>query len=420
MKIDKKKINGYDLSIYKTDRYSSINFELLFQVPFTRENLIALDLLNEYMIHSTKKYPSRKAIDEATMDLYSFGFGLSNDYVGDTMTVEYFFGFVDPKLVQDDYFERAIEFASGIIFEPNFKNGHLDRDELKRCKEKIINSIGDEFLSHDSKARMSFYKSVFPDTYLTREYTSSKEEYEEILNSFTCEYLIDLYTKTFLKSFVGMIAMGNISAKEIAIVKKYFVFDEIKKLEVIDKVVAPIAKRPKKVTISDEESKESILSCVYDVPSNSAKDEVTYNAIISMLTSVGMLLHRVLRDEYKIVYNAQAYFSRKVKYICIRAFIDKGDEKAAIKGIEKTLKMLENPDVVEKELAKLKEWSKMRLYTYNENKHNPFRDLERITFKDDITIKEKIELEKTLSTQDIIAAVKKMKLVKVHFYRGDK
>ena len=60
MKVIKKKINGYNVFIHKIKKYSSIRMRFVFEIPYTREDIFKSDVLDEYMIHSSKKYKTRK------------------------------------------------------------------------------------------------------------------------------------------------------------------------------------------------------------------------------------------------------------------------------------------------------------------------------------------------------------------------
>lgn len=421
MKIKRKKINGYDVSIYKTKRYSTIDMRFLFQLPYTKENIYMCDVLEEYMLFSSKKYKTREAINRRRMELYSMVFGLNNYNIGESLFVEASFSFFDPELVNDDYIEEALEFASDLLFEPNFENGKLDRDEFVRSKDNIKLSICDNVIAPKAKAGRMMTKLAFPGTYLVTDFIETKEECEDLIESFSEHEIIELHKKIIDESLVGLIIMGNVTDEFLGSIEKFFKFKKSHTLDKKFKDRLKICKStPSYTKVSDEDIKESILKALYECPARNRKERASYLVLKKMIDSTGLMLHKVLRDELKLVYTAKATYSKRTNTMMFNAFIDSKNEKKALEGFNIVLERLKDRDAISKLLKQIKEEYDLALYTFDESKWNPFFELYDVSFGFDRPLKKNKKVIDSLVEDDIIMAIEKMKISKILFYEGVK
>jgi len=422
MKIKKLKINGYDVFIYNTKKYSTINMRFLFEMPYTKDNIYMCDILEEYMIHSTNKYKTRKSMGERRMECYSMNFGINNYNKGEMMFTEATFNFYDPKLVKDDYFKDALEFAGEILLHPNFEGGKLDKEELTRSKDNMILSFSDELTEARFKSSRSFKKTMYPDTYITRDMIETKAEYESLLNSYTDKDLIEMHDKLINHSLIGLVIMGNIDDKYIKYIEDIFKFKSTKKLDKNFKEKLKICtKTPFHTVVEDEEFSDSILRIVYKCPNRSLKERLTYSMITQILSSSGMILHKVLRDEMKLVYSTYAKYITSQKNIIFYANLEGKNEEKAIEGVKAALTRLRDRELLESLIEKVQKENELALYTYEENKWNPFNELQNRAYAlDGPTFPRRAIIMKTITVDDCLACLDKMQCVKIHFYKGVK
>lgn len=421
MKIKKIKINGYDVFIYKTKKYSSIHMRFLFEMPYTRENIFKCDLLEEYQIHSLAKYKTRKELFDRRMELYSIGYGLHNYNIGEKMFTEATFDFYDPALVKDNYLRDALEFAREVLMYPNFEDGKLDETELRRCKDNLINSVSDELLDYGARVGKSFIETLYPNTYKTVDKISSKEEYVEIIESISEEDLIAMHHKLVHESLVGLVIMGNVTDEMISLIEELFKFDTVREIDKNYNEYIPFAKNLLPFNhIVDEDYKESTLRVVYSCPSKSLKDKVIYSLIARMMDANGLLIFKTLREELGIVYSAGAGYNRKLDYIVAVANIDAKNLDAARDGFRTVFKKMEDRELIEKLLAKVKAKDKLNEYVFDESKWNVFYELYDLAFDFDISMKKRVKIASSVTVDDIMIALSKMREVTVHFYEGAK
>ncbi len=421
MKVKKTKINGYDVFIYKTKQYSTINMRFLFESDYDKKKIYMADLLANYMSCSMEKYKTRREINDRFMELYSPTWTIDNNIRGVKLLTKASFSFYDPVLVKDDYLEEAMEFASGVLLKPNFADGKLDESELNRCRDNLLNEIAEDLLDKQYKAYRSFVKNAYSGTYMDVDLFDDKEEAVELINGFSHEDLIECHDEIFKHSCVGLIIMGNVKEEHLSYIEQHFKFAKTKPLDIefedeltLRDDVEPYIKE------TDVDYNESILRCVYTCSSKSYKEQMTYSMISKMLSSSGMLLHKVLRDEMKLVYRVSSGYSKYTNTIVLKAFLDKKNEKKALDGFDKVLSMLRDENLVEAELAKIKEKNDLALYTYDENKWNPFSDLYLDSFKLNYKLEKKYKTMESVTKEDIFKALDKMEKRMVHFYEGGK
>lgn len=419
MKINKKMINNYPVYIYNTKMYSSIHLVFMFELPFTRKDIFICDLLEEYMIYANEKYPTREAIGDKRMELYSMDCGVSNFIRGEKQFVRVSFGFYDPELVQNDYIKDALKFASDIVFRPNFKDGHLDKKALARVKQDLINSMGEDLMSTGGKSNRSFIKMMFPDTYRTRDMIESKEEYIELLDSITDEEIIKMHKNLIDNSMIGAVLMGNIHPEYYDFIGEAFKFKTCKKIDRRFKDKLKISsKTPFETVVEDSDVKDSMVRVVYECPAKNLKKKLVYSVISRMLSGSGMIIHKVLRDEMNIVYSAGSDYNMRQDYMVLGAKLDKANVDKALEGFEIALKRLEDKNLIKALLSKIKEEDALFLYCFDENKYNNYDELFDRAFKLTSTDRKKIKVTTTIEEDDVMEALKEMKKVKIHFYKG--
>lgn len=419
MKIIKKKINGIDISVYKTKKYSTIHMKLLFELPYTRENIFKLDLLQEYMLFGNNKYKTREEIGLRRMELYSLDYSLSNFFRGEKLFSEVNFGFYDPELVRDDYMKEALEFVGDLLFNVNFEDGKLDKDALNKAKSMLISAMGDDLASARGAEKRSFIKQLYPDTYKTRDLIESKSEYEELLNSFTDRDIIEMYETSIHHSLVGIVIMGNIKDEYYDYIGEYLKFKETTILDKNFKEKLKISeKTPYYKEVKDPTTRDSVLKVVLEAPSRNFKEKMVYRTIARMLGGTGLLIYKILRDEKGIVYSAGVSYKSRMGYFLLYANLDAKNKDKALEGFEEAIGRLKNKKTIEELLKKIKLENEEALYVYDESKWNLYGELVDKTFKLAVPDKRRYKMMEKVTADECLEALEKLKIVKVHFYEG--
>jgi len=420
MRIKKIPMNGYEARLYKTKKYTSLYASFVFELEYTKENIYLCDLLAEYMLNTNKVYKTKKEIFKYIRTYYDMYMGINNFNIGKKLFIEVSFSFLDPTLVKDEYLENAIHFAYDNLFKPNFTDGKLDKEILDTCKSKMISAKGIRLKNSDTRASISFARIYLSNTYLTTDLIETKEEYEQLLNSFSDKDIIDMHKLLINNCFVGCNLMGNYRDSDIDLIKKLFVFKNVKQLDSEYEEKIDFNYENRNVTISDDNISESTLIAIYSIDKYKKGDLYTYIAISCALNYVGMVLHKVLREEMHLVYNASASYNTKAHFFTIKAYIDKNNKDKTLEGFKKVLKKLEDRDYVSEILEKGKREVKLQNYIEDESAGRLFDRMvdESYKWSESKDIRTKAFMD--ITEDDIINAVKRLKCEGVFFYRGDK
>ena len=420
MRLKKIPMDGYEANFYKTKKYTTIHLNFLFEMDYTRENIYKCDLLEEYMMNTNAVYKTKNEITEQIRRNYSLGCKMDNYNIGKKMFIEVSYTMFNSKLVQDDYLDEALEFEYNMLYKPRFENGKLDKETLEICKNNMIGSMASSLAEPKRKAYNGFIDTVFPNSYFSEDIVHSKEEYEEMLSSFTDEDLIEMYHKILDESFVGLTIMGDVDEKFFAKVRKLFKFKSIKPLDVDYSQIIKINNENKFIKVSDETINESIVYAAIECEDYDEKDRIIYDVINRMLNSPGMVMHKTLRNELKLVYSSGSSFYARAGVMYFTAFIDKKNIDKCIEGFDIILEKIQNKSFVEGVLPTVINQINISDYVSDENKWNVNNELFIQTFKTTLPRKERLELINKITTDDIVNCASKLKIKVIYFYEGAK
>lgn len=421
MKIELVTMDGYDARLLKTDKYNVYTASFMFQLEYTRYNAFLIRILKKYLIYTNYKYKTREKINEALRENYGMNMFISSFDKGDKLFVELGLNLIDPQKLNEEYLESALSLAHDLFFNINKTNGQkLNRRALKMLKEKEINNVGSYLSDPSYKEYVLFEKRVYKDSRYMIEHIDSKSEYEKILNSYSDKEIIDMHSHLINDCFVGCNLMGNYRKKDLDLIYKYFPFKYHTPVKDY-KYYVNLDKVPSYIEYSNNKISTSYLTVVYKIEDYKSSEREKYFAINAALNSVGMLLHKVLREENKLVYTAYSNFLGATLGIYeVKAEISKENEQKTIDAIDEVFKRLKDKNVVKDILAKGKREVKLSNYVEDEvyskvfnrmiDEHYKFCDL-----KKNITDK-----YMSLTVKDIVSAVSRIKKVTVFIYRGDK
>lgn len=412
-------MNGYDARLYKTKKYTSLLSSFMFELDYTKENIYLCELLANYIFHTNKKYKTKKELSREFKINYDMYMRISNFNVGKKLFVELCFIFLDPEIIKDDYLLNAIRFAHTCFFDLNVENGALDRDILNECKMKMINNTGSSLTNPSAKAHIEYDKRVLHDSIYTIDLIETKEEYEALLNSFTDKDIINMHKNLINNCFIGCNLMGNYKSDALDLIKELFVFNP-RKLDTNYNSFLTFNEVEPDIEIKDDSIKQSTLIATYKIEDYKIADAEVYIAIEMALNYVGMLLHKTLREDLKLVYSADACFYKRGGFISLSASISKENKDKTLAGYNDVLKKLEDRTVIEDLLIKGKKEVELQNYIEDESYNRVFSRMIGESYKMRLPLKKQTEKYMNLTVDDILAAVKRIKLVNVFFYRGEK
>ena len=196
MKLNKKTIkNGnYDITYYPCDRFSSMDIILNFQIKRSKSNYFDFKTLLNYMTCNSKKYNSLPKYNKREKELYNTWISYSIYPGGEKFFIEIRISFSNPRLLKDDYFNDAIDFAKEVIYNPNFKDGKVNKTIFRRGLKVHKEELKERLTNPDYKAHYDFMSSVAPNSYATDNLVGSKKEINDLFKNIDTR-MYDTYKK---------------------------------------------------------------------------------------------------------------------------------------------------------------------------------------------------------------------------------
>ena len=71
MQYKKKELGSYNLHMIKTDRFKTINVQLIFSQKIKKEDITKRNFLSDMLTYSCNKYKTKRELSIASQDLYA-------------------------------------------------------------------------------------------------------------------------------------------------------------------------------------------------------------------------------------------------------------------------------------------------------------------------------------------------------------
>lgn len=420
-KIKKIDMNGYNAYFLKTKKYSTIHMSYIFEMEYTKEDIYLCDVLAEYLLKTNEIYKTREQIHDKSMECYNTALGIKNICITDNLFVKFDFVMYDPSLVKDDFFDSALEFMHDMMFKPNFIDGKLDQEVLKVIKDNMIVKKANSLANPQYKARNNFYNTILPNTYVTRDTITTKEEYADLINSYTDKDIIDMYYKIIDSSLVSAAFMGNLSEEYLQKIASKFKFKNTRELEKNYFKNLTVQCDKDFVKETDSETNESILYIAYDFKDYDYKTmRYVYSMINELLGYGGRVIHKVLRDELGLVYSATGGCDAVTGGLVMKAFINRENCDKAVEGFGEVLRRISDIKFVEELLPKIKANINSDYLTRDENKYNILDEVIDKVYEINDSPEKRLEAKNKVTAEDIVNVVKKFEKKTVYLYEGVK
>ncbi len=403
--------------LYQTDNCASIQIFFDFLLPKEEDKKMVLveRILEKYLLRTNKKYPEYKTITDKMKSFYSMDIKLKRKKIGNNIFLQYTINLLDPKIIEEDYFEDALLFANDILYAPNFIENRLDKGIFEQIKKELINDEKNIIANPKMMSERLFYKSIAPDSIISKNVFTDFDEFESIINDIKEIDIINFYKKLTNELFCKGYILGNVTDKVFETICKIFPLKSNNQNLKFDK---KIDIENTEVLIENKNIKHSNLIVVYDIPDYDINKFPLYQTLDYILGLRNGLCFKILRDELGLVYNAYPMISYFHGFLCINADITAENKEKCLKGIDEIINQLQNPEIVKERLEYAKEKQISIDYMCDEDSYLMIEDLENYVYK----IKpSRMEIQKqinALEVEDIIKFAKALKKKFIYFYKG--
>lgn len=408
MEYKKYEYPSFNIHTIKTNRFKTVNMEIIFRDEAKKEKALAKAMLADLMTDCSNKYQSRKEVGKKLEELYQASFYGVLNKVGKTFMTSFVLSFLNPKYVSDkNYLEEVMALPFEMILNPFIEAKEFDIKNFKIVKNRIhddILSINEDISRVSLKKALSNLDKNSPSSYGIM---GSIEELEEI----TPKVLYEVYQE-LLNANCDIFIIGNLDMDYVAnLIFKYFKNPIIKtkKLELyVDNVAV------KKIKNIKEESNflETNLVNIYNLNNLTEKEKTITFYFYNYILGAGGLnskLYQLLREKNSLCYGVKSIYLKYDNLLVVQTAIAKKDIKKAKKLISQAFREMKSGKFSDEELEYAKE---SFIFSLNLALDNPAGIINNYVFKvfDNLPlINERIEMIKDITKEEIIKVANKVK-----------
>ena len=409
---------SYKLHMIKTKKFKTINVKVIFSSKVEKNEITIKNFLGDILVHSSKKYKTRKDLSTVLQDLYAMNI-FSNCYrIGNLYNMEINASFLNEKYTEKGMLDESIKLLREIILNPNVVNNKFDTKAFSYIKNITYNQI--ESLKEDTR-KLSLIKML--------EKMGEKEAYSyhgfgyiEDLQNITEENLFEFYNKTINTNKIDIFIIGDIEFNDIErIVEENFKFKTLKH-KTIDYLIHHnrFRKIPKKI-VEEAKISQSKLSIGCKIEELNDYERNYVLPIYSMILGGGSdsKLFRNVREKNSLCYYISASANKLDSLLFITSGITGSNFEQVVKLIKKSIKEISSGLFNEEDISK----SKIQYITMlDEIKENPFQimssyySIEILNYDDLDTRKEKIQ---KVSFDDIKKISSKIHVDTIYLLKGE-
>lgn len=358
---------SYKLHCIKEERFKKTKIVINFKRKAKNEELTIRSLLSKVLLESSQNYPTSRLMTIETEELYNLILNSSSFLSGKYSIISFDSVFLNDEWVEEDLFDKAINFVLEIITNPHIENDQFFKKSVCLAKislEQEIKSIKD---NPNRYGALRLYEEIDKKAVSAYNAVGNLEDLEKI----TAKDLYDYY-QTMLQN--DLIDIFIISPKEPDEIKK--VFSEKVKFKVLKKQgeshFVPYQRYRSRNKIVHEKSdftqSKLFIGCKFDKLTDF---EIKYvSAIYSYILGGGPAskLFTVVREENSLCYSISSSFKTIYSFLVISAGINARDFKKCLRLVKKELK---NMMLGKFEEEKIEEAKLTYLNSFKELKDSP-------------------------------------------------
>ena len=393
-------MNAYNLHIINTDKFKTVTVDVNFRRKIKKEEITVRNLLKELIVNSSFDYPTERSLIIQTERLYDLKLLSSNSRIGTYSILSFKTRFLNEKYTEEGMNEESIKFLLDLIFKPNLDN------DVDKCKKKIEKGI---LSLSDNKIKYSLFKLL--ETTENMPYSYNTYGYKEDLDKITNEDIKKYYNSVISDDIVDVFVVGEVDENKIKqIFKEYFKVSTFHKSE-LSLLVSELP-RNRKVNqfreFDNVNQTQLTMLCSLNGLTDYERKYVlpVYNELLG--GSSNSILFDTVREKNSYAYYVNALVKPYDNILMIYSGIEKGNDRAVVKLIEKSLSEISRGKF---DVDKLESSKKTLISAIEGSLDNPISIINNYYAKvlvDALDVEEKIEKIKKVSIDDIVTVSKKV------------
>ena len=418
MQYIKKDLGSFNLHMIKTNKFKTITIRVIFHSPIQKEEITKRNVLSDILLQSSKKYSSKRNMIIESENLYAADLYNNTQRLGNYMMTSFILQVLNDRYTEKGNFNKAVEFLSSIIFEPDVVNDSFQEEPLsivkKNC-EDMISTVKEDPVDYAFIRLKEAYDKENPISY-------RMVGYKEDLDKIKGKNLYDYYKNMIDNDFVDIFVVGDFEEDELlSLIKKNFKFRKIKKqkksYEIENK---PVRKRRliAKEKVNATQSKMAIACPV----GNLKPYEKNYPLVLGNIIlggGVDSKLFKEVREKNSLCYTIFSGYSKLDNMIYISAGIDRTNFDKTVDLTTKILEKMKKGRISDKDIKIAKEFYNTSITSIEESPMNLMREYIAEEIIQMEPYQERKQIMNKVTKKEIVRAMKKVNMDTIFLLEGE-
>ena len=405
--------NSYKIHTIKTDKFKNCSIEIIYKNKLVKEEITANNMVVDMLMHTSKKYPTRREVAIALENLYSASLRGVSTKLGNSFFVSFVMDFLNPKYCEKGYLEDIIEFQFDMIQNPNITNGKFDSRSFNIIKNRLkadIESVTENSTRYALRTSLRHMDSKSPSSY------SMLGTIEE-LDGITTTNLIDTYHNIINNYDCDIYVIGNLDMDYVVkLIKDNFNNRTIKNNDVNLYVDNKVKRKITDITENANYEQDTFVM-IHNAKDFTKRERDYVIHLFNIIFGSGGLtskLYQYVREENSLCYSINTVYQKYDQLLMIYSGLDGKNKELCMKLVDKALNEMINGDFSDEEIDNAKKTiiSSIRMSedTLGGIVNNYFfNNIDQVDLYD-----ERVKQFNTVTREEIMDVAKKIKLNTVY------
>lgn len=343
---------GVSLHIRQTAQFKTVNFSVKWRAPLNEETAAQRTVLSNVLQHSNEKFPTAASYRSYLDDLFGTVLYFDTAKRGQEHTV-----LLNVETVNDQYLSHGnvlnevIDLIQEAIFKPNYENGVFKESIVNREKEMVIQRIQSIFDDKSRYAQKRLTEIIRPNSAAS----FSANGNIEAVKAITPQSLTKTYEDMLANDVIDIYVVGDINVEEMTEkLKAAFRFADRNALPKTQEDPTPANVEP--YTKETQEMKQGKLHIGYSTPVRFGDEDFPkmqiFNGIFGGYAHSKLFMN--VREKESLAYYASSSYSSHYGLLFVVSGIEPANEEKARQLIAEQLKVMQNGEITDLELAQTK------------------------------------------------------------------
>lgn len=353
MNYKKYEINGYNLHVIQSSKFKTVEVKIILKHKINKEQFTIRRLLVETLLQSSKKYPTRRLLEEKCEDLYGISINGVNSKSGNYDLIILNETFLNEKYTESNMMKESLEFLFQILYNPDIKENQFSKygfDLAKRILTDDINTFSDYPSSYSSSRLLEEMAPKSPISY-------RKCGYIKDLKKITPSSLYAYYQDVLKEDAMDIFIIGDIDLEKTKqVVEEKFPKCYSKKDDTSHFLKLKELKTKPSIIREKQKIKQSHLLIGFNFEELSDYElHYVLNVYSYILGGSGdSLLFKKVREENSLCYSISSSYNIINNILVVSADISAKNYDKVVKLILETIEIMKAGKFDQKEIEKAK------------------------------------------------------------------